>query len=468
METNSVRRLRTGLEFGAVVLIAGLTWHTVRAETRPAAAPVQTAAAVAAASHDGKRDSYAAVVTAAAPAVVTIRVEGHSQEPLPFRQRGLGSGVVVGSDGYILTNHHVVNGADDIRVDLTDGRTFKASLIGSDAPSDLALLKIAASNLPALMLGNSDAVEVGDVVLALGNPLGIGQTVTMGIISAKSRATGLGEDGYEEFLQTDAPINQGNSGGALVNTSGELIGINSQILSPSGGNIGIGFAIPANMANHVMTQLRTTGHVRRAQLGISVQSVTSDLAESIGLKDVAGAMVSAVRPESPAEQAGVHRGDVILAFNGHKVKDSNALRNRVADAGPGSQATLLVTRGGREYELKAKLGEVATTAQVDDQNTAGAAAHASLGVAVQPLTPELAREIGLPRSTHGLLVQQVDPEGRAAAGGLEEGDVIEEVNQQPVHTVEALRAAVHQASSRPLLMLVNRDGRDLFLTASAS
>src|SRR5262245_9417943 len=231
METNNVRKLRAGLEVGAVVLIAGLTWHTVRAETRPAVAPlVQTAAAAAVAPHESRHDSYAGVVNAAAPAVVTIRVEGRSPVPLPYRQRGLGSGVVIGSDGYILTNHHVVNGADDIRVDLTDGRTFKASLIGSDAPSDLALLKIAASNLPALTLGNSDAVEVGDVVLALGNPLGVGQTVTMGIISAKSRATGLGEDSYEEFLQTDAPINQGNSGGALVNTSGELVGINSQIL----------------------------------------------------------------------------------------------------------------------------------------------------------------------------------------------------------------------------------------------
>ena len=262
-----------------------------------------------------------------APAVVTIRVEGKArmsptqfgqdgeellppllrrpvtargprtpQMPRAPRQRGLGSGVIVSGDGYILTNNHVIDGADDIKVELSDGRTLTGKVIGSDKLSDLAVVKVTASDLPVLALGNSDAVQVGDVALAVGNPLGIGQTVTMGIISAKGRATPSGDGGYEDFIQTDAPINHGNSGGALVNTKGELIGINSQILSGTGENIGIGFAVPSNMARNVMGQLRTNGKVTRSRLGVVIQPVTSDIASSLGLKDVHGAIVSQVEP----------------------------------------------------------------------------------------------------------------------------------------------------------------------------
>ena len=261
-----------------------------------------------------------------APAVVTIRVDGKAtasptqfegddffrrffgeqpgdgqrqgrgpQRPRTFRQRGLGSGVIVGGDGYILTNFHVVDGADGIHVDLTDGRTLEAKVVGTDQASDLALIKVSATDLHAASFGNSDAVQVGDVVLAVGNPLGVGQTVTMGIISAKGRSTGSGgERGYEDFLQTDAPINHGNSGGALVNTKGELIGINSQMISPVDANIGIGMAIPANMARRVVDDLRKDGRVRRAQLGVTVQGVTSDMAASLGLKHVGGAIIGSV------------------------------------------------------------------------------------------------------------------------------------------------------------------------------
>src|SRR5439155_24788295 len=235
-----------------------------------------------------------------------------------------GSGVIVTTDGYILTNNHVVDGADAIHVETTDGRTLTAKLVGTDKASDLALIKVSESGLHAMALGNSDGVQVGDVVLAFGNPLGVGQTVTMGIISAKGRSTaGAGSGGYEDFLQTDAPINHGNSGGALVNTKGELVGINSQILSESGGNIGIGFAIPSNMAKNVMDQLRSTGKVTRAQLGVTVQTVTSDMASSLGLKQVGGAIVSSVSAGSAAERAGVKRGDVIESFNGEPIRDTN-------------------------------------------------------------------------------------------------------------------------------------------------
>jgi len=269
---------------------------------------------------------------------------------------GLGSGVITTADGYILTNNHVIDGADQVRVELTDKRVFTAKVVGKDAASDLAVLKIDGTDLPAIAIGDSNRVHVGDVVLAVGNPLGVGQTVTMGIISAKGRATGAGDGGYEDFLQTDAPINQGNSGGALVNLNGELVGINSQILSQSGGNIGLGFAIPSNMAREVMAQLKADGTVHRGKLGVTVQSVTADLAASLKLPDTNGALVSDVQPDSAAARAGLQQGDVITAINGDKVSDSNALRNRIAGTKPGANVDLQVLRNGRTEKVKATLG----------------------------------------------------------------------------------------------------------------
>jgi Do/DeqQ family serine protease len=325
--------------------------------------------------------SYADVVSKVAPAVVTIhsqiRVRAPQQYPFGadpffrdfFGQRGmpipppqqnriaLGSGVIVTHDGYILTNHHVVDGAEQIKVDLNDNRRLDATVVGSDPPSDLAVLKVDASGLPVLALGDSNRVRVGDVVLAIGNPLGIGQTVTMGIISAKGRQTGLSNGSFEDFLQTDAPINQGNSGGALVSTASELIGINSQILSPSGGSIGIGFAIPSAMAQNVMDQLIRNGKVRRGQLGISVQRVTSEIAANLGLKEGKGVLVAQVQPGSAAAEAGIRPGDVILSFNGTEVDDPNSFRNRVASTPPGTEVTLTILRDGREQQLRATLGE---------------------------------------------------------------------------------------------------------------
>ena len=273
--------------------------------------------------------SYADVVSRVAPAVVTIHSQLRSRPPQQFpfmddpffrqffgdrgqlpqqppqQRQALGSGVIVSADGYILTNHHVIDGAEQIKVDLNDDRTLEAKVVGSDPPSDLAVLKIDASNLPVLTLGDSDRVRVGDVVLAIGNPLNVGQTVTMGIISAKGRQTGLSGGNFEDFLQTDAPINQGNSGGALVSTNSELVGINSQILSPSGGSIGIGFAIPSNMARTVMDTLIKNGKVRRGQLGIVIQPITSEVAEANNLKDTKGVFVFQVQPGSAAERVGL-------------------------------------------------------------------------------------------------------------------------------------------------------------------
>jgi len=269
----------------------------------------------------------------------------------------LGSGVIVHHDGTILTNHHVIDGAEQIQVELTNHRVFKAKVVGSDPPSDLAVLKIDAKDLDALSLGNSDQVRVGDIALAIGNPLGLGQTVTAGIISAKGRATGLSDGSFEDFLQTDAPINQGNSGGALINTRGELIGINSQILSTSGGNIGIGFAVPSNMAQNVLDQILEGGKVHRGQLGVSIQPMTPELASKFGLSDVQGVLVNSVIPNGPAAKAGLRQGDVIVDFNGAAVTDGNTLRNHVASTAPGTKVNLGIFRDHQKQQIQVTLGE---------------------------------------------------------------------------------------------------------------
>jgi Do/DeqQ family serine protease len=377
--------------------------------------------------------------------------------------------VIVSQDGYILTNHHVVDGAEQIKVDLSDNRTVDAKLVGSDAPSDLAVLKVDASSLPVLPLGNSDQVRVGDVVLAVGNPLGVGKTVTMGIISAKGRQTGLSNGSFEDFLQTDAPINQGNSGGALVNTSGELVGINSQILSQSGGSIGIGFAIPTNMAKSVMDQLIKTGKVRRGQLGIIVQKVSSEIANSLNMKDARGVIVSQVQPGSAAERAGLKQGDVITTLNGTAVDDPNTFRNTVAGAQPGSTVSMNVLRNGQPQQVQASLGEFKAEKENSDSEDAATpngktGSTGKLGIGVQPLTPEIAQQLQLPAGTTGLVVGQVDPNGPAADAGIQEGDVIVQVNQQYVKSAADLHVALQKSGTRPALLLVSRTGGSVYVT----
>ena len=484
--TISKRAARGGLAvIASILLLSGAAWRGLAAEQKATArlatvsTPIQHAVA-------GSRDSYADIVDVVAPAVVTIRTEGKAKvsptqfdmpqmpgddffeqffgrnfrgegrgrgtQPRTYKQRALGSGVMVTTDGYLLTNYHVVDGADDIKVDFTDGRTLTAKVIGSDKPSDLALLKVNGSDFKAIALGNSDAVKVGDVVLAVGNPLGVGETVTMGIISAKNRSTSL-DGSYEDFLQTDAPINHGNSGGALVDTKGELVGINSQILSSNDGNIGIGFAIPVNMAKNVMEQLRTTGKVTRAQLGVTVQTVSSDMAQSLGLKQPGGVIISDVTGGSAADRAGLKQGDVITAFNGQPVRDMNTLRNRVAASGPGSSADVTIVRDGSEKHVTVKLEELnpQKVARAGDGSSDRGDDKSALGVAIQP-------------SDKGLVVQGVDPDGRAADAGIQQGDIIESVNRQPVKTVDELRAALKKTSDRPALVLIHRDNADIFVT----
>lgn len=460
------------------------------------AAPGEPAPPPAPVVVEGVRTSYADVVEKTSPAVVRIEAEGRTkqsaveqspfgddffkrfqgpqQQQRPQIQRGLGSGVVVSADGTILTNAHVIDGADKITVLMADNKSFEAKLVGTDKPSDLAVLKIEAQNMPFLTLGNSDTVRVGDIVLAIGNPLGIGQTVTSGIISAKGRRTGLSDgQSFEDFLQTDAPINRGNSGGALVNLNGELIGINSQILSASGaggGNIGIGFSIPSNMARPVMEQLLKDGKVRRGMLGINIQNITDDTAKALDLKDTSGVLVSNVKTGGAAEKAGLKRGDIITAINGEKIEDSNVLRNKVAGTLPGTEIKLSIMRGGAPQELSATLDEFDMNAGVtgpsqkdgDDQSKAGESGK--LGLSLQPLTPDATRQLNVPEGTEGLVVTEVDPAGAAAEAGIARGDVIMEINRQAVKTVDSVQSALNAAGDKPILLLISRGGQVVYLT----
>jgi serine protease Do len=490
-EWSNFRPFRRATAWTAAALVAATLgvagWQAVGtgAETSasPAAAQAQAVTGPRVGIH-GAVTSYADAVARVAPAVVTVRVDRKAQAeptdfpdnpmfrrffgermPLPERQpreRGLGSGVLVSPDGHILTNAHVVEGAEHVRVVMNDGREYAAKVIGVDTPSDLAVLDVAADNLPALALGDSSSPRVGDVVLAVGNPLGVGQTVTMGILSAKGRTTGVGDGSYQDFLQTDAPINRGNSGGALVTANGELIGITSQILSQSGGNIGIGFAIPATMAKHVMSELISTGHVRRSMIGVTVQPVTADIASSLRLAEIHGALVNGVTPGSPAAKAGLQTGDVITKFNGTAIDSGNDLRNLVSSTLPGTTAALTVVRGGKAEQVRVTLAEMKP--EESTSNEGSAPGEEGFGMTVQPLTPSLAERLQVPRATEGLAVTDVDPDGAAATAGIQEGDVIRQVNGRNVHTVAELRQAAAAGSGRPHLFLVQRGEQSFFAT----
>lgn len=441
------------------------------------------------------RTSYADIVEKTAPAVVTVRSEkkvaAQQQQQMPFDdqffrqffgdrapqmrqqqqpqtqiERGLGSGVIVSADGTILTNNHVVAGASTVKVDLPNKQTYDAKVIGTDVPSDLAVLKIEAENLPTLPIGNSDVVRVGDVVLAIGNPLGLRQTVTSGIISAKGRQTGLSDGSFEDFLQTDAPINQGNSGGALINVNGELIGINSQILSPSGGNIGIGFAIPTNMAKSVMQQLMSDGKVHRGMLGVGIQDVTAELAQNFGLKDIRGVIINSATPGSPAEKAGLKRGDVIVSVNGANITDGNDLRNKVAQTAPGTEVAIGYLRDNKEETAKVTLGEFQSKKDdgEDSADSNGAPAKGKLGLSLQQLNPQTAQQLGLKNVSEGLAVMEVQPGSAADEAGVQPGDVITEINRQTVNSIDDVKQAVAKADGKPLLLLINRQGQTSFVS----
>ncbi len=426
--------------------------------------------------------AFALVAKKAEPAVVFVEVEktvvrqGPAEFPFPFanpfdffgpdffqrffqerfphkfKQMGAGSGFIVTKDGYILTNNHVVAHADKIIVKLADGREFKAKVVGTDPASDVAVIKINAKNLPTLPLGDSDKIQVGEWVMAIGNPFGLTQTVTVGVISAKGRS-GVGITDYEDFIQTDAAINPGNSGGPLVNMRGEAIGMNTAIFTRSGGYMGIGFAIPINMVKVVMKQLITKGKVVRGWLGVVIQDLNEDLAKSFGLERPEGALITEVAEHSPAAKAGLKRGDIILAYNGKPVKNVAELRTMVAMTQPGTEVTITIWRDGHKKELKVRIGtQPQNFFALGSQNEI---LH-RLGLSVEPLTPQLADRLGYGLND-GVVITGVAPNSPAAMVGLKPGMLIEEVNRHRVHNMREFMAALSESRKTGSVLLLVRD-----------
>lgn len=387
---------------------------------------------------------------------------GHFNIPKEHKQSGLGSGVIVDKDGYILTNNHVIKGADDIKVKLSDKREFKGKVVGTDPKTDLAVIKIDSNHLPVVKWGDSDRLKVGETVIAVGNPYGLTQTVTSGIVSATGRAN-VGIADYEDFIQTDAAINPGNSGGALVNVRGELVGINTAIFSTSGGYQGIGFAIPSNMARVVMESLIRGGKVIRGWLGVSIQPITVELAKQFNLKDEKGVLFGDVVEDSPAEKAGIQRGDVITEFDGKDVTDPTNLRNMVANTLPNREVTIKLMREGSPKTVRVAIAELSADAQKQHI----AVDNHIKGVYVQDITIELRKSLNIPKKITGVIVTEVE-DNSPAEGVLMKNDVIMEVNRKRVNNLkdyETAGAKIKPDSS--VLLLIYRSGSAIYITLSA-
>jgi serine protease Do len=430
--------------------------------------------------------SFAPVVKKAAPSVVNIyttRVVHMRVFQNPFfndpwfqqffgsrvitqKQRVLGSGVIVSPDGYILTANHVAVGADEIKVKVGDKKEYTARIVGMDRPTDVAVLKIDAKDLPAITLGDSDQLEVGDIVLAIGNPFGFSRTVTMGIVSALGRSGLSGFSQYQDFIQTDAPINEGNSGGALIDAEGRLIGINDAIYSPNGGNLGIGFAVPVNMARYVMNQLIRSGKVTRGNLeGVLIQDITSELAEGFNLTNQNGALVADVDPNSTVQKAGIKSGDVITAFNGKDVSDAHALELLVSESSPGSQATVKLFRNGAEKTITVGLTELRSEIEPEESGPNlnsrpdKTTADALDGVTVANLESSVRAQLNVPNEIQGALVVDVEKDSNSANAGLQRGNLIVEINRQAVRNAEDAVTLGRQAKgSQILLKIWRREG----------
>jgi len=382
--------------------------------------------------------------------------------PPPSVQQSLGSGFIISPDGYILTNHHVVGEASQITVRLSDKEEYKAKVIGTDDKTDLALIKIIVKRpLPTVPLGHSAELQVGDWVIAIGNPFGLEQTVTAGIVSAKGRV--IGEGPYDDFIQTDASINPGNSGGPLLNLQGEVVGINSAIFSQSGGNIGIGFAIPIDLAKPVVSQLQTTGTVRRGWLGVTIQAVTPELAKSFGLTEPTGALVTEVSKGSPADKAGVERGDIIRTFAGTTIKDSHDLPAVVAQTPIGKHVEVTLLRRGTEKTVTITVGDLRQQAEAEGTENIAA----DWGVTVTDLTPDVREAFRLAPTQVGVVITEIASGSPAERAGLQQGDVIEEINRHPVRALADFSKHVTEANGQPtLLLLIRREEQSMFFVLS--
>ena len=388
---------------------------------------------------------------------------GRQKHPKEQKSVGLGSGVIVSPDGYIITNYHVVKDADEIKVLLSDKKEYVGRVIGSDPKTEISIVKIDATGLPTIVWGNSDQLQVGEVVLAVGNPYGLNQTVTMGIVSALGRAN-VGIADYEDFIQTDAAINPGNSGGALVNVKGELVGVNTAIYSTSGGYQGIGFAIPSNMVKSVMDSLIKKGKVVRGWLGVSIQKITAELAKQFALKDEVGALVGDVVENSPAEKGGLKRGDVIIEYDGKKIEEPYILRNMVANTLPGEEHTMKVLRDNKSVTVRVTIGELPADAQ--DEVMAGDFENVMNGITVQDMTPEITQKLKIPDRIKGVIVSDITEES-VAAGVLTQGDVIQEINRKKIGNTQNYQDIVSKIKKdEDVLLLIYRRGSSLFITLS--
>ena len=457
--------------------------------------PSPTVVAIPPAFVPGSDQNFVRIAKAVTPAVVNISTtrqgrEGGGQHGTPFddpffrrffgdeffrrfeapkerKERSLGSGVIVDASGLIVTNNHVVNKADEIKVMLSDKREFKAKLVGTDSKTDLALLRVEADGLHTIPWGDSDTLEVGEFVLAVGNPFGLNQTVTMGIVSAIGRAS-MGIAEYEDFIQTDAAINPGNSGGALVNVKGELIGINTAIFSQSGGNMGIGFAVPSGMARSVLEQLIKGGKVVRGWLGVSIQDLSPELAQQFGLTETKGVLVSEVLDGSPAKRAGLDRGDVILEYDRKPVESPSQLRNAVARTTVGKKVTIKYVRDKQMKTIDIAIDEqpksIAKAGGEESEESASPAGLLS-DIEVRDMTSEVARRLGLSQAEKGVVIVQVRSGSVAEAAGLKEGDIIIELNRRQVANLRSYEsAASHVSKDQPILLLIKRQGRTLYIT----
>ena len=463
-------------------LLGGITYYTIYERiNRPLIKSYYHPPEVNQTITETSRD-FADVVRSVSPAVVNIstirRFDGSSagegffhlftpfnRGPKQYREQTLGSRVIVTQYGYTITNNHVIEQAEEIRVTLIDRRTFKAKVIGVDPKTDLALIKIKEKGLPTIPWGNSEKLRVGEFVLAIGNPFGLSHTVTMGIVSALGRAN-VGIADYEDFIQTDAAINPGNSGGPLVNTRGELVGINTAIFSRSGGYQGIGFAVPSNMVKMVIEQLMKKGRVIRGWLGVTIQELTPELAKKFGLESTGGALVSDVLRGSPADRAGIKRGDVIIGFDKHKVKNVSTLRNLVAQSPIGSKKQVELIRHKKKKKLTVVVAELPkefnefSDEDISEKETEGAL----YGVTVTDTTPAIARQIGVSVKEKGVVVVDVSPDSPAREAGLKKGDIIQEVDNQVIKDYDGWKGAVNKLNDTDtVVILINRRGRRFYL-----
>jgi serine protease Do len=471
-----------GIVLASVVAATAVTsgyWrmHDARAAGQPAA--VQAHVAVPA--------GFADLIKKVSPAVVRITISGVVKtgadvppelKGTPFEQffqqfggqersqrvRGLGSGFIIDPSGYIVTNDHVAGKAQSVKVTLADGREFTAKVVGDDPKTDLALVKIESDQpLPFVSFGNSSEAQVGNWVVALGNPFGLGGTATAGIVSARGRDLGSGP--YDDFIQTDASINPGNSGGPLFDASGQVVGVNSVIYTPNGGNVGIGFAISSDLASKVVDELKAHGHIDRGWLGVSMQRITPELAQGLGLKDSKGALITEVEPNSPAAKAGLSVGDVVVGFRGQTINGPHDLAGLAADTASGTSVTVRVVRGGQTKDVQAQIGKVQQTADARDA-TEAQASPAVLGMSFVPLDQDVRRELGIGQDVRGVVVAAVDQTGVAADHGIQPGDVIVAVDRKPVSSPADARKAFRQAQTahRGVAVLqVMRDSNILFI-----